>query len=339
MSFGAGGPSLERHGSGAGHMDAQLQPAPVGIGQIDATGTLTALNAEFARMFDLRLPEALDRPVQKLPSALSECWREIIGSPGDSPGPSRWTVTVGQPPDDRLLSVVGWATPEGDDVPVVQLVVSEIRPDQLHSLGDMAERARLAREIHDGLAQDLWLAKLTASKLARHPSLDSDARVLAEDLLRSIDSGLAEAQTAVVAMRPQGGPLTTLSKLVERQVEEFSDRFGIRVDCHAGDGPPVPPRVSIEVLRILQEALTNVRKHAVARRVIVTLGRQRDAIKLSVQDDGTGFDPATLDRGYGRQSMHERAQSIGAHLTIASAPGRGTTITLRVPASQVETHR
>jgi signal transduction histidine kinase len=320
-------------------LDAQLQPAPVGIGRIDATGTLTALNAEFARMFDLRIPEALHRPVQKLPPALSECWREIIGAAGDSHGPSRWTVTIGEPPDERRLNVVGWATPKEDDVPVVQLVVSEIRPDQLQSLDDMAERSRLAREIHDGLAQDLWLAKLTASKLARHPSLDSDARVLAEDLLRSIDAGLAEAQTAVVAMRTQAEPIITLSKLVERQVEEFSDRFGLHVDCHVEDGPPVPARVSIEVLRILQEALNNVRKHANARRVVVTLASHRDAIKLSVRDDGTGFDPLTLASGYGRQSMHERAQSVGARLVIISAPGRGTTVTLRVPASQLETHR
>jgi signal transduction histidine kinase len=296
---------------------------------------LTALNAEFARMFDLRVPEALHRPVQKLPPALSECWREIIGAPGDSPGPSRWTVTVGQPPDERRLNVVGWATPEEDDAPVVQLVVSEIRPDQLQSLDDMAERARLAREIHDGLAQDLWLAKLTASKLARHPSLDSDARVLAEDLLRSIDAGLTEAQTAVVAMRPQAGSITSLSKLVERQVEDFSDRFGIRVDCHVDEGPPVSPRISVEVLRVLQEALNNVRKHANARRVLVTLESQGGAITLSVRDDGTGFDPGTLHRGYGRQSMLERAQSIGAHLTVDSTPGGGTTVTLRVPASQL----
>ena len=319
-------------------MDAQLQPAPVGIGRIDATGTLTALNDEFARIFDLRVPEALHRPVQKLPPALNECWREIIGAPGDSPGPSRWTVTVGEPPDERRLNVVGWATPEEDDVPVVQLVVSEIRPDQRQSLDDMAERSRLAREIHDGLAQDLWLAKLTASKLARHPSLDSDARVLAEDLLRSIDAGLAEAQTAVVAMRSQGGSVTTLSKLVERQVEEFSDRFGIRVDCHVDEGPPVSPRVSIEILRVLQESLNNVRKHAKARRVFVTLESQGGAIELSVRDDGTGFDPTTLHRGYGRQSMLERAQSIGADLTIDSTLGIGTTVNLRVPASQLHAH-
>ena len=147
-------------------MDAHFQPAPVGIGQIDASGTLTALNAEFARLFDLRVSEALHRPVHTLPAALNECWREIVGSPGETPGPTRWNVTVGEPPDHRSLHVVGWASPEGDGVRVVQLVVSEVVPDQLRSLGGIEERARLAREIHDGLAQDLWLAKLTASASA-----------------------------------------------------------------------------------------------------------------------------------------------------------------------------
>jgi signal transduction histidine kinase len=215
---------------------------------------------------------------------------------------------------------------------------AQFQPDQLQSLGGVAERARLAREIHDGLVQDLWFAKLTASKLARHPSLDSDARALAEDLLRSIDSGLAEARTAVVALQARFEHAITLAELVERQVEEFSDRFGIRVECHVGDVPPVPPRVSLEMLRVLQEALNNVRKHANARRVAVTVEEQRGAIKLSVRDDGAGFDPATASSGFGRQSMYERAQSIGARLAISSAAGRGTTITLRVPAAQLVLH-
>jgi signal transduction histidine kinase len=320
-------------------MNARLEPARVGIGQIDAKGTLAALNAEFARLFDLKVPDALHRPVQELPKEIGACWREITGSHSDTPGPSRWIVTVGVAPDYRLLNVVGWASPEANGVHAVQLFVSEIRPDQLQALGGVAERARLAREIHDGLAQDLWFAKLSASKLARHPSLDSEARVLARDLLRSIDAGLAEARTAVVAMRPHAEPVITLSKLVERQVEEFSDRFGIRVDCHVDHGRPVPARVSIEILRVLQEALNNVRKHAKARHVVVTVKSQRGAIKLTIRDDGAGFEPASPADGYGHQSMYERAQSIGARLTIESAPGRGTTVTLRVPAAQLVTHR
>jgi two-component sensor histidine kinase len=320
-------------------VDAQFQPAPVGLGQIDARGKLTALDSEFARLFGLPLPESLD-PLPSLPSALSDCWREIIESSGKFRGPRRWKVAVGVPPDQRVLNVVGWPSPEAEGVlPVVQLVVSEIRPDTLQSLSGVAERARLAREIHDGLAQDLWFAKLTASKLARHPSLDADARALAEELLRSIDSGLAEARTAVLAVRPNADATITLAELVEQHVEEFSDRFGMRVNSRIMAGPPVPPRVSIEILRVLEEALNNVRKHANARRVTVIVENLKVAIKLTVRDDGDGFDPATIATGYGRQSMYERAQSIGARLTIASAPGHGTSVTLRVPASQLITHR
>ena len=97
----------------------------------------------------------------------------------------------------------------------------------------------------------------------------------------------------------------------------------------------VPARVSIEILRILQEALNNVRKHATARRIIVRLHYRRGSVVLSVRDDGLGFDPAIVQSGFGRQSMHERALSIGAKLKFASSPGRGTTVTLRVPASQL----
>jgi signal transduction histidine kinase len=206
-------------------------------------------------------------------------------------------------------------------------------------LSGVAERARLAREIHDGLAQDLWLAKLTASKLARHLISDPEGLALCEEVLRSIDSGLAEARTAVLAMRPDTESALTLSELVERQAEEFSDRFGIRVDCHVENGQPIPSRVSIEILRVLQEALNNVRKHAHARRIVVRLEHRRVSLVLSVRDDGVGFDRAAVGRGYGRQSMHERAQSIGARLHIASTRGRGTTVSLHVPLGQLVTHR
>ena len=223
---------------------------------------------------------------------------------------------------------------------MVQLLASEAPPArESESLSSVVERARLAREIHDGLAQDLWLAKMTAAKLARHPTLDAEGRALCDDLVRSIDSGLAEARTAVLSMRSPVEGVITLSELVERQVEEFSDRFGIRVDARIEEGHVVPARVSIEILRILQEALNNVRKHATARRIIVRLHYRRGSVVLSVRDNGHGFDPAIVGSGFGRHSMHERALSIGAKLKLASSPGRGTTVTLRVPASQLVEQR
>jgi NarL family two-component system sensor histidine kinase LiaS len=207
------------------------------------------------------------------------------------------------------------------------------------ALSEAVERARAAREIHDGLAQDLWLAKLAATGLERNPSLDADARALCADLRRAIDAALTETRTALVAMRSVDVPAPPFSEVITRQVNEFSDRFGIRAECHIEDGPAIPPRVAIEMMRVVQEALNNVRKHARPGRAVVRLGRRRDSIVLSVRDDGVGFDPTIRSSGYGRESMHERAQSIGGRLTISSAPGRGTSVTLRVPVAQLDRPR
>jgi signal transduction histidine kinase len=311
-----------------------IDSAPVGVGQIDATGSVAAFNAEFARLLGVPEERARSVRVDHLHPALSDCWREMVGSPSDGSGLRRWTVKLGTRNERRSLEVIAWKTGELD-VPVVRMLVFESPAAQApQSLSGAAERARLAREVHDGLAQELWLAKLTASNLARNPSLDPDGRALCAELLRSIDKGLAEARTAVLAMRSDPEEMITLSELVERQAEEFSDRFGVRVDCHVEDLEPLAPRVSVEILRVLQEALNNVRKHAAARRIVVRLRHRRRSVVLSVRDDGQGFDSALARRGYGRQSMEERAQSIGARLTIASAPARGTTVTLRVPAGQ-----
>jgi signal transduction histidine kinase len=326
---------MER-GRGASHMDARIRPAHMGLAQIEADGALTDMNPDFARLFGIDAAGGRPRSVSELPEPVNECWRELVEPVNAACRASRWSVVV----DRRSLDVVGIASTREDQRPVVQLLVSEAPSERdAQSLSGLAERARLAREIHDGLAQDLWLAKMTAAKLARHPSLDAAGRSLCDELLRSIDSGLAEARTAVLSMRPHDDGIVTLSELVERHIEEFADRFAIRVDAYVQEIGVVPPRVSVEILRILQEALNNIRKHASARRIVVRLRDRRGAIVLSVRDDGIGFDTAIVERGFGRQSMHERAQSIGARLKITSVPGRGTTVTLRVPASQLVDHR
>jgi signal transduction histidine kinase len=128
---------------------------------------------------------------------------------------------------------------------------------------------------------------------------------------------------------------TTLAALILKQVEEFSDRFGIRTDCELEEVDKVPPRMSVEILRIVQEALNNARKHASARRVVVRMELRGGGVVVSVADDGMGFDPAVASPGYGRQSMQERAESLNGELTITSAPGLGTTVRLQVPVARL----
>ena len=129
------------------------------------------------------------------------------------------------------------------------------------------ERARLAREIHDGMSQQLWLARLKQGRLLTEGGLSDEALVLAADVTGSIESALDEAKQAILALRPAEG--SSFVEVMERYVDEFSDRFGIPAE-HSIDAvvERLGPRAQAELLRIAQEALANARKHADATRVL-----------------------------------------------------------------------
>ncbi len=198
----------------------------------------------------------------------------------------------------------------------------------------LEERARLSRELHDGLAQNLWLAKLTTGRLAGLADLAPEARALAGDLRQTIDAGIAEAQEAIVALRePTEAVGSSFSELLSRCVYEFGDRFGVRVEFTLErDLPQLTPRAQAEALRIAQEALNNVRRHADATVVRVRAGVESGRLVVVVGDNGRGFDPKAVGRtAFGLASMRERAAQIGGELHIDSRPLDGTRISLLVP--------
>lgn len=197
----------------------------------------------------------------------------------------------------------------------------------------LAERVRLSRELHDGLAQSLWLAKLKVGHLATRAGMGPEAAALTDELSRAIDAGLAEAQQAVAAMRLSGEASGSLQDLLSRSVHEFSDRFGLRVEFECkGELPGLSARAQAEVLRIAQEALSNVRRHADATVVRVRAFVESNRLVVSVRDNGRGFDPALVGQdAFGLASMRERAELIGGELSTELAPGDGTLITLIVP--------
>jgi signal transduction histidine kinase len=195
------------------------------------------------------------------------------------------------------------------------------------------ERARLAREIHDGMSQELWFAKLKQGRLVQLPDLSGEARSLAGEVATAIESALAEARQAILALRPAEG--ATFSHLLERYVEDFSERFGIRADCASDPAAErLPTRAQAELLRIVQEALANARKHADATRVGVKVRLMEEGtLRVTVTDNGRGFDQAALGpgSGYGLNSMAERAEIIGARLEIVSRPQDGTQVVVDLP--------
>jgi signal transduction histidine kinase len=197
----------------------------------------------------------------------------------------------------------------------------------------LEERTRLARELHDGLAQDLWFAKLKNERLV--PLVPEEHRPLAIEVTSALDAALVEARQAVATMRAGSERAQPLHQLLAEAVEEFGRRSGVRADFSGADLPQeLPPRTQAELLRVLQEALANIAKHADATVVRVAAESNGEAFSLSVIDNGRGFDPAAVTGdGMGVQGMRERARLMGGELQVTSEPSGGTHVLLRVPVA------
>jgi signal transduction histidine kinase len=212
-------------------------------------------------------------------------------------------------------------------------MLGELREAEMERAA-LEERTRLARDLHDGLAQDLWLAKLRAGELLAMDGLPVEARQAAEGAAAAIDVGLGGARDAVAALRSAPHADSGLSNLVRQTVEDHGDRFGLRIEyTFEGDrAANIAARTQAETLRIAQGALTNVAKHAGATMVGVRLEIGDEGLELRIADDGCGFDVAfPPGRGFGLDTMRERAALIGGRLRITSQPGSGTLVVLTAP--------
>jgi signal transduction histidine kinase len=196
----------------------------------------------------------------------------------------------------------------------------------------LEERARLGREIHDGLAQHLWFAKLKFERLAG--SVPDQDRELAAEVGQALDSAIVEARQALITMRTSLEADLPLTDMLRRTVDDFGQRSGIHVEFTPGAGLPsaIPPRQQIELLRVVQEALTNVSKHADATVVRVNATVKGRELTVMVVDNGKGFDPAgAADRGLGLLGMEERARLMGGSLRVQSQTQGGASVVLTVP--------
>ncbi len=200
-----------------------------------------------------------------------------------------------------------------------------------HSRGVLAERERLSHEIHDTLAQGftsiLTLAQAIEVALDRDPRAVRDRLALLEQTARD---NLAEARALVSSLAPVSLQNASLPEALERIAARFADETGLEVSLQVDDGcPPLPANVEVVLLRTAQEALTNVRKHAGARRVIVALrfrAGSAGAATVAVVDDGRGFLPGASHDGYGLRGMRARVEQVGGLLEVVSAPAAGTTV-------------
>ncbi|MEV4702334.1 sensor histidine kinase [Actinoplanes sp. NPDC049316] len=196
-----------------------------------------------------------------------------------------------------------------------------------HEAGVAAERARLAGEIHDTLAQGF--TSIITLLQAADPALADERLALA---VRTARENLAESRALVAALAPPALGDGSLVDAVRRQAARASEGTGAASSFRTtGEARPLPTAVEVVLLRAAQEALTNVRRHAAAGEVSVLLAYEAEKVRLVVRDDGCGFDPGRR-HGFGLDGMRARAGQVGGTLTVRSEPGTGATIELEVPA-------
>jgi signal transduction histidine kinase len=199
--------------------------------------------------------------------------------------------------------------------------------------GVMAERERLAAEIHDTLAQGftsiLMLLQAAEPRIGPDPA---QARRQVGLAVRTARENLAEARALVAAVPPTALGDSSLDEAVRRLSDRLGEELDVATECVvSGEPRRLAARSEVVLLRAAQEGLANVRKHAKASRVGIELAYGATAVRLHVRDDGTGFDPDRAN-GFGLRGMRERAAQVDGTLDVRSAPGAGTTLTVEVPA-------
>jgi PAS domain S-box-containing protein len=215
--------------------------------------------------------------------------------------------------------------------------------EQQRSLATLRERTRLARELHDSLGQTLAAAHLQASSarllLARGEIAQTD-ECLASLADMTIDAE-ADVREYLLGLKNFVSTGLPFFPALRQYLAQFSQKYDLPVELCAPaqlEAEHLPPAVELQLRRIIEEALSNVRKHACAKSAQVGFSVLESMLQITIRDDGQGFDPAAvatpLGEGFGLQTMRERAEALGGCLEVISQPGKGTQVVAQVPVGE-----
>ena len=208
---------------------------------------------------------------------------------------------------------------------------------QVASLAIAQERLRIAHEMHDGLAQVLGYVntKVQAATEFMRRGKNDEATTQLRELATAARDAYGDVRQNIVDLRTLPVPQQSFAQLLEEFLTRWKEQSGISTQLTIDPALSVPAETELQLVRIVQESLTNVRKHAKATTATIDVRRDRGMLRITITDNGVGFVPGTRVRGdfprFGLATMRERAESIGGLLTIDSTPGEGTRVRLEVP--------
>jgi nitrate/nitrite-specific signal transduction histidine kinase len=226
-----------------------------------------------------------------------------------------------------------------------------VRTARLHEAAEQwtihAERDRIARELHDSLAQVLGVIHLQLRTLETRAKDEAsiDLADQLSDLAETADEAYRDVREAILGLRETVREDDGLEGSLREYLRKYSRQTGIAatLSCDGDTRRALSPRAEVQLLRVVQEALTNARKHAEATRIAVRIACDQAGTSLTIEDDGVGFDASTItssmDGGFGLASMRERVSQLGGTIAVHTAPNAGTTIVVHLdPEDTVGTH-
>lgn len=241
-----------------------------------------------------------------------------------------WVLLPGGAPHDRERQQLATLA----DLAVVALSHARMNETE-RTAAALAERERIAREMHDSIAQVLGVAHLRLRSLEASPDLTDRVRSDVNDLADVCHEAYRDVREAILGLRESSLRDRSLVESLETYVATFSRQSGIPTRVEVADDAEIrlTPQGEIQVIRVIQEALTNVRKHSGARRAVVRVRADGTQARFVIQDDGHGFDPEISHRrdGFGLHMMRERAELAKGRLYLYTAPGRGTQVVVTLP--------
>ena len=308
-------------------------------------GLIAYCNGRFADIVRTPLARVVGAPLRRFVPPAEQAALDVllqVGSRENARGDLRFRAGNGPPVPvevsfaplrpERSADVIGV-------VGVIRDITERTRQDELRNglieqvmTAQDDERRRIARELHDETGQSLT-ALLVGLRTIEGSQTAAQAVELARRLRETTAQTLVDVGRLWRGLHPGVLDDLGLAAALTRHAEEFSGRYGIAVDVRIEglDADGLPPLLQATVYRVVQEALTNVAKHASARRVSVRLMRDEAVVTVRVQDDGVGLDGGGRAGSLGLQGMRERAALLGGSVEVESQPGAGATVTAHLP--------
>jgi len=307
---------------------AAIGPPPVGHGVL----AVSLIEGEH-----LRLANVAEHPRSAGFPPNHPVMRSLLAVPVTSKSPFLGNIYLSEKADGSLFTTDDEETLERFAVQAAIAIDNAHLHAQAEEIATARERLRIAHEMHDGIAQVLGYVNTKSQAAKQYFRLGKtvEGNEQLEQLAVSARQAYSDVRESIVGLRTLPGSDRMLADVLAEFLQHWKDQSGIDTNLTIDPALRLQPSVELQIVRIIQESLTNVRKHARATQARVDVHREDGQLVVSIQDDGGGFNPEATARGefpkFGLTTMRERAASIGGALNIGSVPGTGTTIRFTMP--------